>query len=571
MSSANRGARKHSEPAVALLSPSLGHGTYGAVHKGYVRGFPELQHLENHAIAIKSPFQQPSGGAGVPQMQLREVVAMCSIPPHPNIMPFHAGIIEEGARGTGLHILMPCAQGTAKSFLKVKPLSCEEILRWSSHLADAVAHLHAHGWIHRDIKLENCMIFDGALVLGDLGLTRLSMMDAAAPLVPNASSDVQMTTDVCTETTRAPEVFIAEASGAPTTYDYGLPSDIWSLGACCLAMACGGYVFRSSAHGAKDALTSIWKLLGRPTEWRLVKDAASFPAPTDAVAALRAQAAGRKDLPDAWWFAVEKLLRVLPWTRSTALQASESFRSLSVPTALKQESAGNTPELKWQGFSGTPRVLLRGGVAARCSVAESATLKCMVACWDASRSLALAPLAGFAAQILLARAHLHVIPSKHLAGACLSLAAKCCMFSAPSVNAVAAALRVSEAVVARCEWQVLQCLGGQLLSEELRCALRLWPPRLHQGLSGNPLSVCLVSALLALHPGTEVVVAFQDAEIMLRGTAPGPMAQHARIARLVQACKSGECMSYFRAWPSAWADSTAAIRAWASSIRISSE
>lgn len=572
------GARERTvKPSVALLGPSLGHGSYGTVHKGYVRGFPALPHLEGVAIAIKSPFLAPSEGpTGVPQMQLREVVAMSSVPPHPHIMPMHAGVVEEGVRGTGLHILMPCAQGTAKSSIKAKELSRREILQWSTELSSAVAHMHLSGWIHRDIKLENCMILNGSLLLGDLGLTRLSMMDAAMDLSANKSHDVQMTTDVCTETTRAPEVFLAESNGAPTTYSYGLPSDVWSVGACCLALASGGYVFRSSKPGARDALKSIWKLLGRPSkeEWSLVAEdirehTRDYAPPEDVVEALRATA-HRRDLPQEWWSIVANMLSVLPWKRMRASEAFERFQALCpLQEPSRQPEIGFPAEVRWQSFSGHSRVLLSACQPRSVSVHDPAYLRCMVACWDASRALALPPLAGIAAQLLLAKAQSHLIPSKHLAGACLSLAAKCCMFAAPTPSAVAAALRVSATVVARCEWQVLLSVGGQLLGEDLRSALRLWPPRMHQSLSGNPLSVCLVSALLALHPGTRICEAHKDAEIMLRGIDPGPDAQHARIARLVEACRSGECTSFFRAWPGAWADSTAAIRAWALSIHIS--
>ena len=54
------------------------------------------------------------------------------------------------------------------------PMSVEEVRRLGSALADALAHVHAHGFIHRDIKPSNILLDDdGAPRLADFGLARL--------------------------------------------------------------------------------------------------------------------------------------------------------------------------------------------------------------------------------------------------------------------------------------------------------------------------------------------------------------------------------------------------------------
>lgn len=549
---------------MALVPPCLGQGAYGSVHRGYVRGLAELGHLEGTPVAIKSPLPTVGKEPGVPQMQLREFVAMACIEPHPRIMPIHAGIIEDGERGTGLHFIMPCATGTAKDALK--RMDAARALRWSAQLAEAVAHLHAQGWIHRDIKLENCMIFNDELVLGDLGLTRLSLQPATEGA---ASTDyAELTVDVCTETTRAPEVCeAAESRGAPTSRSYGISSDVWSVGACCLALAAQKYVFkRTDTLSANQVALKLLDVPGRSL--------------ADTALALQAAcgfAEGTSKLPQAWWCAVADMLRVCPGARCTAQVAATTLRQL-VSEAPKAEAparpAAAPLRVQWQAFRGhsmivMPRLLF--GLKSSARSQTSLDLKFMCSCWDACRTLGLPLLVSVHAQLLLARAlqKAALVPTRHLAAACVDLAAKLFMYSPPTLKSLASVMRVAESSVVRVEWQTLKRLGGVLICSDMRKVLELWPPTRSHGLGGNPLCISLVLALMAVDSGCDVHDAVIDAHSLMSGAAPGPLVQHSRIADLVRALRAGECVCFFRSWPGEWSDRTAAMRAWANAINLS--
>jgi len=605
-------------PSVALLNPALGQGAYGTVHRGYVRGVPELAALAAQPFAIKSPHSTRDGSAGVPQMQLRELAAMSAIPPHPNLLRLHAAIVEEGRRGTGIHLLLPCARGNARARLK-QPRTALQVLQWCSQLASAVAHMHSHGWMHRDIKLENCLMFDDTLVLGDLGLSRMFRAAAGAATgaaagavagVPAESeqreceSILPLTTDVCTETTRAPELFLLEQRGLPTTHEYALSADVWSLGACCLALAVGRYTFRSQPRGARNALQSIWALLGTPADWPLLGFYSPRPPPSDTAQAFEALGSADLTLPRSFWDLLHRMLRIKPWERIGAEEAAAELSALVTAMAasaappsgaMDVECAGNAAamhspsprDLSWQPFQVGCRILCPPSVAPSprpLALSEASFLQCMVECWDACRGLALAPLTAVLAQSVLARALRGVraaeqVLSKPLGVACALLAAKCIHFSPPSLRSAALTLRVGARAVASSEIDILCALRGDVLGPDFHQALMLWGDVAARSSSSGRssassssagvqrpqphLALCIASALRATSPGMRLVDADATAKAIVAGAAL-PDIESART--LVRACKAGSCLPFFKPWPNGWTDFSSTMRTWAASF-----
>ena len=97
----------------------LGEGTYGKVHATRLGGMAALAN-EDEFVAIKVFLEEADGasGQGIPQMQLREIAALCSIPQHPHIIPLR-GLILLGAgisQHASVQAVMPLVKGDLAAF-----------------------------------------------------------------------------------------------------------------------------------------------------------------------------------------------------------------------------------------------------------------------------------------------------------------------------------------------------------------------------------------------------------------------------------------------------------------------
>lgn len=89
---------------------------------------------------------------------------------HPALLPVHA-LVE---RGDVVYLTMPFVHGEslAARVGRVPNLEVTEVHRQLVALADALAHLHGAGVVHRDLKLENVLVEHGTgrVVLIDFGV-----------------------------------------------------------------------------------------------------------------------------------------------------------------------------------------------------------------------------------------------------------------------------------------------------------------------------------------------------------------------------------------------------------------
>ncbi|MCA8920560.1 MAG: serine/threonine protein kinase [Planctomycetes bacterium] len=99
----------------------------------------------------------------------REARAMARLN-HPHVARIHAAQLDPPLRYLVLDL---CTGGTLKDRLKAGPLPIEQAATIGAQLASGVAHAHARGILHRDIKPTN-VLFDerGSPVLADFGLAR---------------------------------------------------------------------------------------------------------------------------------------------------------------------------------------------------------------------------------------------------------------------------------------------------------------------------------------------------------------------------------------------------------------
>lgn len=153
----------------------LGTGGSGSVYAA-------LDEELNRPVAIKFVSSRRSGSPNAPPRPLREARAASALN-HPNIIMIHEVIEIAGASCETAAIVMELVKGeTLREAARRNP-SFDEVLRWSTQLANALAVAHHHGLIHGDIKPENVMVRDdGYVKLLDFGLA----LDAQ-PLEPGRS------------------------------------------------------------------------------------------------------------------------------------------------------------------------------------------------------------------------------------------------------------------------------------------------------------------------------------------------------------------------------------------------
>ena len=164
---------------------------------------------------------------------LREARAVASLN-HPNICTVHEVSEAQGQA----YIVMELVEGEPlNTRLDRGPLAADEELRYGLQLADALAHAHARGVMHRDFKSANVVITpEGRAKVLDFGLAkRLSGVE-----LPPATTESQALTKpgvlVGTLAYMAPEQLRGEPAEAH--------SDVWALGVVLYEMAAGTRPFQ---------------------------------------------------------------------------------------------------------------------------------------------------------------------------------------------------------------------------------------------------------------------------------------------------------------------------------------
>ncbi|XP_076227046.1 mitogen-activated protein kinase kinase kinase 4 isoform X3 [Nomia melanderi] len=123
-----------------------------------------------------------------------------------------------------------CAEGTLESLIAGSGTGLPESLarKYTHQLLSAVAVLHFHGIVHRDIKTANIFLTDegNCLKLGDFG--------SAVQIKAHTTMPGELQGFVGTQAYMAPEVFMKTETGG-----HGRAADIWSVGCCIIEMSSG--------------------------------------------------------------------------------------------------------------------------------------------------------------------------------------------------------------------------------------------------------------------------------------------------------------------------------------------
>ena len=218
------------------IQAPLGSGGMGAVYKAHD---PTLQ----RTVAIKVLAKQDEDASARLLQEARAASALN----HPHICTIH----EVGEHEGQAFIVMEHVEGKPLSALiPADGLPPESVIRYGTQIADALAHAHERGIVHRDLKSANVVITpEGRAKVLDFGLAaRMPQADAEAvtktqDAIPHAGMLVG------TLAYMAPEVLRGEAATAR--------SDIWALGVLLYEMASGKPPFSGTTQ--TDVVSAIIK------------------------------------------------------------------------------------------------------------------------------------------------------------------------------------------------------------------------------------------------------------------------------------------------------------------------
>ncbi len=180
----------------------------------------------DRAVALKVVV---SGGSAAAQLALRGEAQRASQLNHPNICTVH----EVGTFEGQAYIVMEYVEGGPLSErIGSEALPLETMLRYGIQIADALAHAHEQGIVHRDLKSANVVVTpDGRAKVLDFGLAHAVSADHAHETAQTHTVSAGGAPMAGTLACMAPELLRGGNAGAR--------SDIWALGVVLYEMASG--------------------------------------------------------------------------------------------------------------------------------------------------------------------------------------------------------------------------------------------------------------------------------------------------------------------------------------------
>jgi len=197
----------------------------------------DLKHDRHVAVKVFRP--ELAASLGVDRF-LREIQVTAKLQ-HPHILPLY----DSGEAGGLLYYVMPYVEGESLADLVAREgqLGFADAVHITREVAEALAHAHSYGIIHRDIKPQNILLSGGHAVVADFGIARA---------VSEAGGEKLTQTGMAVGT---PAYMSPEQAGGDQHVDGR--SDIYSLGCVLYEMLVGQIPFTGSTPQAIMARHSI--------------------------------------------------------------------------------------------------------------------------------------------------------------------------------------------------------------------------------------------------------------------------------------------------------------------------
>jgi len=184
-------------------------------------------------VALKLLPAETLADAAARERLVREARTASSLS-HPHICT----IFEVGEAAGRTYVAMELVEGRPLSAL-IPPegLPPEAVLRYGAQIADALAHAHGRGIVHRDLKSSNAVITpEGRAKVLDFGLARRMAGEEIAEATRSRLSGSEASGVAGTLAYMSPEALQGEKTDAR--------SDLWALGVVLYEMAAGELPFR---------------------------------------------------------------------------------------------------------------------------------------------------------------------------------------------------------------------------------------------------------------------------------------------------------------------------------------
>jgi meiosis induction protein kinase IME2/SME1 len=205
-------------------------------------------------------------------LELREVIFLRSLPPHPHLVPALDIFLDPYSRR--LHIAMEFMDGNLYQLMKArdhKPMDASSVKSILFQILCGLEHIHDREFFHRDIKPENILVSTSQQNDTSHPFRRYSAMMTPPSTPPSYTikiadfglarethSKLPYTTYVSTRWYRAPEVLLRAGH-------YSAPVDIWAVGAMAVEIATLKPLFPGGNE--VDQVWRVCEIMGSPGGW----------------------------------------------------------------------------------------------------------------------------------------------------------------------------------------------------------------------------------------------------------------------------------------------------------------
>ncbi|XP_014681065.1 PREDICTED: MAP/microtubule affinity-regulating kinase 4-like isoform X2 [Priapulus caudatus] len=216
-----------------MLGRTIGKGSFAKVKEA-------LHTLTGEKVAVKVVSKKKANEDAYVTRNLRREGKLLQLARHPNIIQIYEVMETENSYYL---VTDMCTGGNMMDYIcKNKKLEEQEVRHFIRQMISAVDHLHRHGIIHRDLKVENLLLDENRdIKIIDFGLSNTLKVSTGE----DGQTIVQ---EFCITQCGSPAYAAPELLGHRK---YGTKVDVWSIGVNMYAMLTGNLPFTVSPFNIK--------------------------------------------------------------------------------------------------------------------------------------------------------------------------------------------------------------------------------------------------------------------------------------------------------------------------------